>query len=90
MGPPVWPPVCSTVCYYYYRTSADLLPWLPGKRKKVRGAALGAAADRTRPPTVPGHQGDRPGTPGRTHGGHRKTCLDLYMRYKIRRRRGRG
>ena len=48
------------------RTSADLLPWLPGKRKKVCGAAPGAAADRIRPPTVPGHQGDRPGTPGAT------------------------
>ena len=47
-------------------TFVDLLPWLPGKRKKVCGAAPGAAADRIHPPTVPGHQGDRPGTPGAT------------------------
>ena len=45
-------------------TSADLLPWRPGMTKRVLGAAPGAAAYRNRPPAVPGHQGDRPGTPG--------------------------
>ena len=48
------------------RASADLLPWLPEMTKKVFGAAPGAAADRNRPPAVPGHQGDRPGTSGGT------------------------
>ena len=51
---------------WLFRTSSDLLPWLPGMPKKVFGAAPGTAADRNRPPTVPGHQGDRPGTPGAT------------------------
>ena len=34
------------------------------------GAAPGAAAYRNRPPTVPGHQRDRPETSGRTHRDH--------------------
>ena len=50
-----------------WSTSRRCAPWLPGMPEKVFGAAPGAAAYRNRPPTVPGHQRDRPGTSGRAH-----------------------